>query len=114
MDTQNWPAIIAALGGFAGFAAVLKVVRDWRRDQGTVRLTGEEQVRDALVKQNQELRQEVAELRDELSDARRELGRHIADSARRLRQCEDRAVGFQRELAEVKGELAVLKARHGS
>lgn len=114
MQEQNWPGIFAALGGFVGFAAILKVVRDWRRDQGASRLSGEQQVRDALAAQNVELRQEVTELRDELGAARQELGRHIQDSVRRLRQCEERAVKFQRDMAEMRGELSALKARHGA
>jgi predicted RNase H-like nuclease (RuvC/YqgF family) len=113
MTEQNWPAIIGALGGFVGFAAVLKVIRDWQRDRGASRLSGEEQVRQALVNQNTELRHEVEALREELADARRELGRHIADSAKRLRACEERAVTFQRELAEVKGQLSALRGGTG-
>lgn len=112
----NWsdPAYwVGGTGLLALLTAVFKAYKDWRKDSGIQRLSVEKQAQDILVQQHGQLLKEVEELRDELADGRRELLQHIRQANRRLQDCEQRAIVFQQKLAVLSAENRMLKSRMG-
>lgn len=101
-DPSTW---VGPAGLIAGAAAIIKTFLDSRRDSGKQRQSNDGDIRDDLREENRDLRSEIRAMREELAQARKEMNELAENALRRLRECEDRAVRFQRELASLQGRV---------